>query len=56
MDRKKLEKSRSRLKILVEQGVPYDSDKMRTALEECISLDALWKQKEQEYLKLKESV
>ncbi|MBP3412020.1 MAG: hypothetical protein J6K89_02050 [Oscillospiraceae bacterium] len=35
---KKLEDSRNRMKTLVEQGVPYDSEDMRTALEECLML------------------
>ncbi len=51
---KKLEDSRNRMKALVEQGVPYDSEDMRTALEECLMLDIQWRKLEQRHLHIKE--
>lgn len=53
---KKLDASRSRLKQLVEQGIPYESDEMKAALNECMLLDAQWKSIEKQHLSLKHSL
>lgn len=45
-----LEAARQRLKKMVEAGVSYQSDQMAAALQSYQSMEAEWKQLEQQYL------
>lgn len=47
-----VEAAREQLRKLVQQGVPYDSPKMRKALEEFQEVNQQWKALEQEHLQL----
>ena len=49
-----LEAARERLRQLVAQGVPYDSDEMRQAYLEFKELDRQWKALERQHLELRE--
>ena len=51
-----LEAARDRLRQLVEQGVPYNSDEMRQAVQDFKELDRQWKELEREHLRLKEEI
>ena len=51
-----LEASRNKLKQLVEEGIAYDSDDMKAALNECMLLDAQWKSLEKQHLDLRQSL
>jgi len=48
-----LEAARDRLRQLVEQGVPYNSDEMRRAVQDFKELDRQWKELEREHLTLR---
>ena len=48
-----LEAARDRLRELVAQGIPYDSDEMRQAYTAFIELDAQWKALEAQHLELR---
>jgi len=48
-----VERERSKLKRLVERGIPYDDQKMLQALNRFKVVDFEWKQLETEHLQLK---
>ena len=51
-----LEGARERLKRLVEQGVPYDSDEMMQAYQEFNEIDRQWKEMEKQHLALRDVI
>ena len=51
-----LEAARDRLRQLVEQGVPYNSNEMKQAVQDFKELDRQWKELEKEHLKLRDDV
>jgi len=51
-----LEDAKAKLKRLVEQGVPYESEEMKIALEECLQLQQQWRELEEEHLRLKKRI
>ena len=48
-----LEEAKGTLRKLVEQGVPYESEEMKKALDECLLLQEKWKVLEAEHIQLK---
>ena len=50
-----LEMTREKLRNLVEQGVPYDSQKMKNTYKE-FKLDARWKELEKQHLELRDEI
>ena len=51
-----LEAARDRLRLLVEQGVPYNSDEMKQAVLDFKELDRQWKELEKQHLELRDEV
>ena len=51
-----LEEAKGKLKQLVNQGVPYESEEMKKALEECLLLQQEWKVLEAEHVRLKNRI
>lgn len=51
-----LEAARERLRKLVEQGFPYDSEEMRAAYQEFTELNRQWKALEQQHLDLRDEI
>ena len=51
-----LEEAKGKLKQLVDQGVPYESEEMKKALEECLLLQGEWKVLEAEHIRLKNKI
>lgn len=51
-----LEAARKRLRQLVADGVPYNSDEMRQAYEEFAELGRQWKSLEQPHLELRDEM
>ena len=51
-----LEAARAKLKELVEQGVPYDSDEMTLAYRDFKELEQQWKALEQQHLELRDEI
>lgn len=51
-----VEASRERLRELVQRGVPYDSEEMRTAYQSFTELDQQWKAMEQAHLSLRDEL
>ena len=51
-----LEAARDRLRQLVEQGVPYNSDEMKQAVQDFKELEQQWKALEREHLRLRDEV
>ena len=51
-----LEDAKKKLKQLVDQGVPYESEEMKMALDECLSLQQQWKELEAEHIRLKNRI
>ena len=51
-----LEAARAKLKELVEQGVPYDSDEMKRAYRDFKELEQQWKALEQQHLELRDEI
>ncbi len=51
-----LEAVRDRLRQLVEQGVPYNSDEMKQAVQDFKELERQWKELEKQHLLLKEDL
>ena len=51
-----LEAARDRLRQLVEQGVPYNADEMKQAVQDFKELDQQWKELEREHLRLRDEV
>ncbi len=51
-----LEDAKAKLRRLVEQGVSYESEEMKIALEECLQLQQQWRELEEEHLRLKKRV
>ena len=51
-----LEAARDQLRLLVEQGVPYNSDEMKQAVQDFKELDRQWKELEKEHLKLRDEM
>ena len=40
----------------MDQGVPYDSQKMKDAYQEFMELDYMWKELEKQHLELREEI
>lgn len=51
-----LEAAKAQLKGLVDQGVPYESDEIKTALNECLELQQQWRYLEEQHLRLKKGM
>ena len=51
-----LEEAKGKLKKLVDQGVPYESEEMKKALDECLKLQQQWKELEVGHIKLKKRI
>ena len=51
-----LEAARDRLRQLVKQGVPYNSDEMRQAVSDFKELDRQWKELEKQHLELRDEI
>lgn len=51
-----LEAARDRLRQLVEQGVPYNSDEMRQAVSDFKELEQQWKALEKMHLELRDEI
>ena len=51
-----LETARAKLKELVEQGVPYDSDEMKQAYQDFKELEQQWKALERQHLELRDEI
>ena len=51
-----LEAARDRLRQLVEQGVPYNSNEMKQAVQDFKELDRQWKALEKQHLELRDEV
>ncbi len=51
-----LEAARDRLRHLVEQGVPYNSDEMRRAVLDFKELEQQWKELEKQHLELRNNM
>ena len=51
-----LELARDKLKKLVDQGVPYDSEEMKDAYREFSELDAQWKELERQHIELRNEI
>ena len=51
-----LEAARAKLKELVEQGVPYDSDEMIQAYRDFKELEQQWKAQEKQHLELRDEI
>ena len=51
-----LEAARDRLRLLVEQGVPYNSDEMKQAVQDFKELEQQWKELEKQHLELRDEV
>ena len=51
-----LEAARDRLRQLVEQGVPYNADEMKQAVQDFKELEQQWKALEREHLRLRDNV
>ena len=49
-----LEAARDRLRQLVEQGVPYNADETKQAVQDFKELDRQWKALEREHLRLRD--
>ena len=48
--------ARAKLKELVEQGVPYDSDEMKLAYQNFKELEQQWKALERQHLELRDEI
>ena len=51
-----LEGARERLKCLVKQGIPYDSDEMLQAYQKFTEMDRQWKEMEKQHLALRDEI
>ena len=51
-----VEAARERLKELVKQGVPYDSEEMRTAYQSFTELNEQWETMEQAHVALRDEI
>ena len=51
-----LEAARDRLRQLVEQGVPYNSEEMKQAVSDFKELDRQWKELEKQHLELRDEM
>ena len=51
-----LEEAKGKLKKLIDQGVPYESEEMKKALDECLLLQEEWKFLEAEHIRLKNKI
>jgi len=51
-----LEEAKGKLKKLVEQGAPYESEEMKKALDECLLLQEEWNLLEAEHIRLKNRI
>ena len=51
-----LEAARDRLRDLVEQGTPYNSDEMKQAVQDFKELEQQWKALEKQHLELRDEV
>lgn len=51
-----VEAARERLRELVKQGVPYESEEMRTAYQSFTELSEQWKEMEQAHISLRDEL
>jgi len=51
-----LEEAKGKLRKLVDQGVSYESEEMKMALDECLQLQQQWQELEAEHLRLKKRI
>ena len=51
-----LESAKCKLRKLVDQGVPYESEEMKAALQDYLSLQQQWTKLETEHLKLRKRI
>ena len=51
-----LEEAKGKLRKLVEQGVFYESEEMKKALDECLQLQQQWKELEAEHIRMKNKI
>ena len=51
-----LEDAKAKLRRLVDQGAPYESEEMKMALDECLQLQQQWQALEAEHLRLKKRI
>ncbi len=51
-----LEAARAKLKELVEQGIPYDSEEMKQAYQNFKDLEQQWKALEQQHMELRDEI
>ena len=51
-----LEDAKAKLRRLVDQGVSYESEEMKIALEEYLQLQQQWRELEEEHLRLKKRI
>ena len=51
-----LEAARAKLKELVEQGIPYDSDEMKQPSQNFKELEQQWKALEQQHMELRDEI
>ena len=51
-----LETARDRVRQLVEQGVPYNSDEMKQAVQDFKKLEQQWKELEKQHLEMKAEI
>ena len=51
-----LEAARDQLRLLVEQGVPYNSEEMKQAVQDFKELERQWKELEKQHLELRNEV
>lgn len=51
-----LEAARDQLRLLVEQGVPYNSEEMKQAVQDFKELEQQWRELEKEHLRLRDEI
>ena len=51
-----LEAAKAKLRRLAEQGVSYESEEMKMALDECLQLQQQWQALEEEHLRVKKRI
>ena len=51
-----LDAAKGKLRKMVDQGVPYEFEEMKMALDECLQLQQQWRELEEEHLRLKKRI
>ena len=51
-----LEEAKRKLRMLVEQGVPYESEEVKKAFDKCFLLQQQWKELEAKHIRLKNRI